>query len=165
MDEVCFDLQQDCQFPGGCPLWVSLPTTQRPDVADARFLVAEATSVAKRILIADDHESVLRHLRSLLTKAGWEICGDAVDGNEAVAKAIELRPDVIILDLVMPRMNGLKAAQAIRTVLPTLPIVINTLYRTAQVEVEANKHGIRRVVDKGNPGALISAVEELLDAA
>jgi DNA-binding NarL/FixJ family response regulator len=121
--------------------------------------------LSKRILIADDHESVLRRLRSLLTKPGWEICGDAVDGNEAVARAIELRPDVIILDLVMPRMNGLKAAEAIRTVLPAAPIVINTLYRTPQVEVEAKKHGIRKVVDKGNVAALISAVEELLDAA
>jgi DNA-binding NarL/FixJ family response regulator len=70
-------------------------------------------------------------------------------------------PDVIILDLVMPRMKGLKAAESIRTVLPAAPIVINTLYRTPQVEVEAKKHGIRKVVDKGNAGALISAVEEL----
>ena len=101
----------------------------------------------------------------MLTKPGWEICGDAVDGNEAVARVIELRPDVIILDLVMPRMNGLKAGQVIKKVLPTAPIVINTLYRTSQVEVEANKHGIRKVVDKGNAAALISAVEELLDAA
>ena len=121
--------------------------------------------MSKRILIADDHESVLRRLRSLLTKPGWEICGDAVDGKEAVARAIELRPDVIILDLVMPRMNGLEAAQAIRTVLPAAPIVINTLYKTTAVEAEANKHGIHKVVDKGNSGALISAVEELLSAA
>jgi len=122
--------------------------------------------VSKRILIADDHESVLRRLRSLLgAKPGWEICGDAVDGKEAVARAIELRPDVIVLDFAMPRMNGLSAAQAIRTVLPKVPIVLNTLYGTPEVVREANKLGIHRVVDKATSGALISAVEELLRAA
>jgi len=69
--------------------------------------------VSKRILIADDHESVPRGLRALLgAEPGWEICGDAVDGKEAVARATKLRPDVIVLDLVMPRMDGLSAAQA-----------------------------------------------------
>jgi DNA-binding NarL/FixJ family response regulator len=62
--------------------------------------------VTTQILIADDNESVLRGLRVLLrAKPGWEICGDAVDGKEAVARAIELRPDVIVLDLIMPRMD------------------------------------------------------------
>jgi DNA-binding NarL/FixJ family response regulator len=121
--------------------------------------------VSKRILIADDHESVLQGLRSLLAKPGWEICGDAVDGKDAVARAIELRPDVIILDLVMPRMDGLSAAQAIRKVLPTVPIVLNTLYKSAEVELVANKYGIGKVVDKEKTSALISAVEELLNAA
>jgi two-component system, response regulator PdtaR len=121
--------------------------------------------VSKRILIADDHESVLRGLRSLLAKPGWDICGDAVDGEEAVARATELRPDVIVLDLVMPRMDGLSAAQAIREFLPTVPIVLNTLYKSAEVELAANKYGVRKVVDKGKPGALVSAVEELLNAA
>src|SRR6266850_5844359 len=116
--------------------------------------------VSKRILIADDHESVLRGLRSLLgAKPGWEICGDAVDGKEAVARATELRPDVIVLDLVMPRMDGLSAARAIREVLPTVPIVLNALYKSAEVELAANKYGIRKVVDKEKTGALISAVE------
>jgi CheY-like chemotaxis protein len=84
-------------------------------------------------------------------KPGWEICGDAVDGKEAVARAIERRPDVIVLDLVMPRMDGLSAAQAIRKVLPSVPIVLNTPYGTAEVEREANNLGIRKVVDKRKP--------------
>jgi DNA-binding NarL/FixJ family response regulator len=121
--------------------------------------------VAKRILIADDHESVLRGLRaSLGVKAGWEICGDAVDGKEAVARATELRPDLIVMDFAMPRMDGLRASQEIRKLLPTVPIVLHTLYGTAEVERAANQHGIRRIVDKTKPGALISAVEELLSA-
>jgi CheY-like chemotaxis protein len=95
----------------------------------------------------------------------WKICGDAVDGKEAVARATELRPDLTILDLVMPRMDGLSAAQAISKLLPTVPIVLHTLYGTAEVERAANKYGIRRIVDKTKPGALISAVEELLSAS
>ena len=117
----------------------------------------------KRILIADDHESVLRRLRTLLgAQPGWEVCGDAVDGKEAVAKATELRPDLIVLDLAMPRMDGLRAAQEISKRLPEIPIVLHTLYGTTEVELAANKYGIRRVVGKAKAGALISAVEELL---
>jgi DNA-binding NarL/FixJ family response regulator len=119
--------------------------------------------VSKRILIADDHKSVLRGLRaSLGANLGWEICGDATDGKEAIAKAAELRPDLIVMDFAMPRLDGLRAALEIRKLLPSVPIVMNTLYGSAEVRLAANKHGIRRVVDKTNSGALISAVEELL---
>jgi two-component system, NarL family, response regulator NreC len=94
----------------------------------------------------------------------WKICGDAVDGKEAVARATELRPDLIVMDFAMPRMDGLTAAQEIRKLLPTVPIVLHTLYGTAEVEQAANKHGILRIADKTKPGALLSAVEELLSA-
>jgi two-component system, NarL family, response regulator NreC len=121
--------------------------------------------VAKRILIADDHESMLRGLRaSLGANSGWEICGDAVDGKEAVAKATQLRPDLIVMDFAMPRMDGLRAAQEIRELLPTVPIVLHTLYATPEVERAAHKHGIRRIVEKTKTGALVAAVEELLSA-
>ena len=67
-----------------------------------------------QILIADDSESVLRGVRILLrVKPGWEICGEAVDGKEAIASAIELRPDLIILDYAMPSLDGLSAAKEI----------------------------------------------------
>jgi DNA-binding NarL/FixJ family response regulator len=108
--------------------------------------------VSKRILIADGHESGLRGLRSLLAKPGWEICGDAVDGKEAVARAIELRPDVIVLDLVMPRMDGLSAAQGIHKLLPTGPIVLHTLYASPESNLAAKKYGVGRVVDKTKSG-------------
>lgn len=122
-------------------------------------------SVTKRILIADDHESVLRGLRALLgAKPGWEVCGDAINGREAVAKATELRPDLVVLDLAMPHMDGLRAAQEISKRLPAVPIVLHTLYGTTEVELAASKYGIRRVVGKAKPGALISTVEELLSA-
>lgn len=117
--------------------------------------------MAKRILIADDHESMLRGLRALLqANPGWEICGEAVDGKEAIVSATELRPDLIILDYARPSRDGLGAAKQIHKLLPTVPIVL--LYATTEIVLAANKYGIRRVVAKANPGALISAVEELL---
>jgi DNA-binding NarL/FixJ family response regulator len=122
-------------------------------------------AVTAQILIADDSQSVLRGLRALLgAKPAWEICGDAVDGKEAVARASELRPDLIILDYAMPRLDGLSAAREIHKLLPTVPIVLHTLYASTELDLAANKFGIRRVVDKTKSGALISAVEELLSA-
>ena len=70
---------------------------------------------AIRILIADDHDLMRRGIRTLLqTHAGWEICGEANNGREAVAKAQELKPDIAILDIAMPDLNGVDAAKRIR---------------------------------------------------
>jgi len=116
-----------------------------------------------RILIVDDHKSAIRGIRSLLeANPEWEVCGEAVNGQEALARANELQPDVIVLDFAMPVMNGLRAAQEITRVLPTVPIVMNTLYSSPQAELEAKKHGIRKVVEKTHSGALVSAIQELL---
>ena len=95
----------------------------------------------------------------------WKVCGEAVNGQEALAKASELHPDVIVLDFAMPVMNGLMAAKEITKVQPTIPIVLHTLYNSPQVEFEAKKHGIRKVVDKTQSGALVSAIQELVASA
>ena len=115
----------------------------------------------KRILIADDHESVLRRVRSMLeSHPGWEICGDAVTGRQTIAQAAELKPDLVVLDFAMPQMDGLKAAAAIRTLLPKVPILMFTMYSSA-VTGEAQRHGISRVIDKAKSGALLTAIEEV----
>ena len=125
--------------------------------------VALGEVVPKRILIADDNESVLRAVRvSLELNPAWEICGEAVDGVEAVAKALELHPDIIILDLAMPRMDGLDAAEEIHRLMPSIPIIIHTLYRSALDLTTAYKYGVRKVVDKTEAGTLLSTVKELL---
>jgi len=95
----------------------------------------------------------------------WEICGEAVDGREAVVSATELHPDLIILDYAMPRLDGLSAAKQIHELLPKVAIVLHTFYASTELGLAANKYGIRRVVEKTESGALISAVEELLCAA
>ena len=117
-----------------------------------------------RILIADDHKSAIREIRALLgANPEWEVCGEAADGQEALARANETHPDVIVLDFAMPVMNGLMAAQEITKVQPTVPILLHTLYNSPEVEREAKKHGIRKVVEKTDSGALVSAIEELVD--
>jgi DNA-binding NarL/FixJ family response regulator len=120
--------------------------------------------VHTRILIADDHKSSIREIRTLLgANPEWEVCGEAADGQEALARANEMHPDVIVLDFAMPVMNGLMAAQEIAKVQPTVPILLHTLYNSPQVELEAKRHGIRKVVEKTHSGALVSAIQELVD--
>ena len=117
-----------------------------------------------RILIVDDHKSAIREIRSMLeANPGWEVCGEAGNGQEALARVNAMHPDVIVLDFAMPVMNGLMAAQEITKVQPTVPIVLNTLYNSPQVELEAKKHGIRKVVEKTHSGALVSAIQALVD--
>jgi DNA-binding NarL/FixJ family response regulator len=117
-----------------------------------------------RILIADDRESMRIALKTLFVlRPSWEICGEAEDGREAVSKANDLRPDMIVLDFKMPLANGLQAAQEIGRNLPTTPIVMYTLYKDAQLESVARLAGVRRVVAKedGVQG-LLGAIENEL---
>lgn len=79
-----------------------------------------------RILVVDDHPIVRQGLRTLLEgREGWEVIGEASDGMEAVEKAGKLQPDVMVLDVTMPRMNGLEACRAIRRSLPKLEILLS----------------------------------------
>jgi len=118
--------------------------------------------LAKRILIADDHESVLRRVRAMLESLpGCEVCGDAVTGRDAIAKAAKLKPDLVILDFAMPQLDGLKAASAIKALLPDVPIVMFTMYSSALAQ-EFENYGIARLVDKAKSATLVAAVQELL---
>jgi CheY-like chemotaxis protein len=115
-----------------------------------------------RILIADDNASVRAAMSDVLQGAGeWEII-EAESGDEAVTKARELMPQLIILDLVMPGKDGLTASREIRKMLPHTPILMHTLYYSPQVEIEAAKTGVRKVVPKSESAALVSAVQEAL---
>jgi len=91
-----------------------------------------------RILLADDHEIVRRGLRSLLEKhEGWEVCGEASDGREAIEKALQLRPDVVIVDIGMPNLNGLDTTRQLVQHDPQFKVIVLTITDSDQVIREA----------------------------
>ena len=91
-----------------------------------------------RILIADDRELMRSALKLILAmRPSWKVCGEADDGRDAVTKASKLRPDLIILDFKMPFSDGIQAASEISTAMPSTPIIIYTLYKTAELESAA----------------------------
>jgi len=116
-----------------------------------------------RILIADDHEVARKGIRALLeTRQGWEICGESKDGREAVECAKQMKPDVVLLDIGMPSLNGLDAARQIRTALPETSILILTMHDSEQVVREVLAVGARGFLLKSDAGRdLVAAVEAL----
>ena len=116
-----------------------------------------------RILIADDNPPVLLGLRHLLENhPGWEVCGEAVDGRDAIEKSCVLHPDVVILDFLMPRANGLEAAHEITEAHPGVPILLCTMYLSEQLLDQARKAGFRGAVSKTDVGEIVHGVEALL---
>lgn len=116
-----------------------------------------------RILIADDHEVARRGIRAVLENhPAWEVCGEAKDGREAVDLAASLKPDLVLLDIGMPNLNGLEAARQILTVLPDVPILILTMHDTDNVVREVLRAGARGFLLKSDAGRdLVTAVEAL----
>jgi DNA-binding NarL/FixJ family response regulator len=105
--------------------------------------------VPKSVLIVDDHEAVRRELRRLFqSQPEFTVCGEAVDGADAISKAEELSPDLVILDLAMPEMNGLEAAGALRFMLPEGVLFLLTAYKNRELELAAFQSGIRAVFSK-----------------
>ena len=115
-----------------------------------------------RILIVDDSDFARTGLRILLAgRTDCEICGEAKDGRQAVMKAVDLKPDLIILDYSMPGMDGLHVAQEIYKALPATLILICTLFHSRELEREAMKYGVRHVVSKAEMSkALVALIED-----
>lgn len=117
-----------------------------------------------RILIADDSRTVRHSLHGLLEQnPDWEVCAEAVDGVDAVAKAQQCRPDIIIMDFFMPGMTGVEAARALGRVLPSVPILIVTLYVTAELVKQAQAAGIKGAAPKSDIGQIFDGVEALIN--
>ena len=119
-----------------------------------------------RILIADDHKSIRMEVRaSFRMHTDWQVCGEAKDGREDMAKAAELQPDLIVMDFKMPLADGLKAGSEIGMSMPNVPIVMYTSYKTRELEVAAKMVGIRQVVGREDgANQLLSAIEAELAA-
>ena len=103
-----------------------------------------------RILIADDHGLVRRGARAILhSRHGWRVVGEAVDGREAVQKAIDLKPDVAVVDIGMPELDGVEVARQIREAVPNTEVLVLTMHESDQM--------VRRALDAGARGYLLKS--------
>jgi two-component system nitrate/nitrite response regulator NarL len=120
--------------------------------------------VRLRILIVDDHELVRRGIAALLlSRNSVELCGEASNGEEAIQKAAELRPDLIILDVTMPVLNGLEAARRIREFLPSVPILMLSMHDGQQIMEEVKLAGAQGFLSKNEvAGVLLQAIDTLV---
>ena len=122
--------------------------------------------MAKTILIVDDSPSLRKTLRTALEADGGWHCLEAVNGKEGVEKAGRLSPELVILDLSMPVMNGLEAARELRRLFPTLPLLMFSNFETTHLEREALDAGVSFLFSKSQPiGNLIGRIHSLLDPA
>ena len=120
----------------------------------------------KDILIVDDSAVVRAALRMMLeAQLGWHVCAEASDGRQGIAKAQQLRPDLIVLDLSMPVMNGLDAAHELKRLLPYTPVVLYTDYEATHVQDIAKSEGVRAIVRKSSPAQLVHVLQGLLEPA
>jgi DNA-binding NarL/FixJ family response regulator len=119
-----------------------------------------------RILIADDHAYVRRAVRTLLeSKKCWEICGEASDGREAIERVELLHPDVVVIDMFMPRMNGLEATRLIHQLFPSAHILILTLHGLPNLARLARDAGAEGCVLKSDSNEyLIPAVQSVSES-
>ena len=119
----------------------------------------------KCILIVDDSHVIRSATRHFLeTQTEFAVCGEATDGIDAIEKTRHLTPDLIILDLAMPRMNGLEAARKLRAMSVKAPIILFTMYADVLPQEETTEAGISAVVSKTDLPALQHLIEELLVA-
>jgi DNA-binding NarL/FixJ family response regulator len=117
-----------------------------------------------KILIADDNESLRHALRDVLSRhEGWTVCAEATNGRSAVTLAAETKPDLIILDFLMPLLNGLAAAGEILAATPSVPVVLYTMHMSGQLDREAKRVGVTRVISKTEPFAdFVASIEAIL---
>jgi DNA-binding NarL/FixJ family response regulator len=131
-----------------------------------RSIVQIPTEGSTRIVVADDHPAVRAGVCSLLScNPTWYVCGEAGDGEEALEKVQKLKPDVVILDIKMPAMNGIAAARKIRQISPATKILIFSMDDSEEVEAQVRRAGADGFISKAkDPSCLIDAVRRLTEA-
>jgi len=141
---------------------MNLADTTFPNIDSIHAVQANAPSRPLRVLIADDYEAVRLGLCAILRSVDIEVCGQAKNGEEAVEKSIQLRPDLIILDISMPGLGGIEAARQIRVLLPDVPILFFTTHKTPQLFAIAKSVGAQGFVTKDQVAVtLLQAVDAL----
>ncbi len=151
-------------------MYIHKPTSQidsptcRVPLPLGRSPILWGVHLPKCILIVDDSAAIRAAIRSFLNESGFDVCGEAVDGYDAIQEAEELKPDLILLDFAMPRMNGIEAAPILKKMQPDTPIVMLTSHyaalqnRSASIDIDA-------VVPKdGGLSMLLRYVETLMQA-
>jgi len=120
--------------------------------------------MAVQILIADDDAPIRRLLRRLIEDhAEWNVCGEAENGREVLAKVSDLSPDVVVMDLAMPQMNGLQAAREVGKVAPHLPMLLLTVQQVSrELADEARSAGFQGAVSKSTGSEVVKGIESLL---
>ena len=100
-------------------------------------------------------------MRRMFEQAGWTVCGEASNGQEAVAMAQELRPDVVVLDLSMPVMNGLTAARVLKETIPAMPLILFTSFGNLLSAADLELAGFSASISKSDAGKLITTAQRL----
>jgi DNA-binding NarL/FixJ family response regulator len=120
--------------------------------------------MAVNILIADDDASIRRLLRRVIEDHdGWQVAGEAENGKEVLAKIAESHPDLIVMDLAMPQMNGLQAAREVGKIAPHLPMLLLTVQQVSKELVqEARLAGFHGAVSKSTGSEVVRGIETLL---
>jgi NarL family two-component system response regulator LiaR len=129
------------------------------------YLPALGEGVPKRILIVDDGEEVRQVIRAVFeARTDYEICGEASNGAEAVEKALELKPDLLLLDVAMPMLNGVEVASVLAGSMPHMPIVLYTMYNELLGLSLASAVGAKAVISKADGiTKLLECVQNLLE--
>ena len=116
---------------------------------------------ALRILVVDDSEISRRIIGTILRSRHWTVCGEAEDGKDGVEKFQELKPDVVLLDLSMPDMTGIEAAQQMSASNPTIPLILFTILDIEGLYAAAHKAGIQAIIPKSEAWSLIGSIERV----
>jgi two-component system chemotaxis response regulator CheY len=113
-------------------------------------------AIAKSVLIVDDNAYIRQALCELFKReADFQVCGEAENGKEGIEKALELRPDLIVLDLSMPVMNGLDAARVLKRLMPTVPLIMYSAFGDKLAGNQARLIGISEVVSKSEHASVL----------
>jgi two-component system chemotaxis response regulator CheY len=121
-------------------------------------------TAALRILIIDDSETTRRILRAIVHSRNWNVCGEAETGRSGIAKFQELKPDLVLIDLAMPDINGIEAAKRMSTLNPRGPLVLFTVLDLDGLEKAARDAGICAIVSKAQAWDLIKTIETAVTA-